>query len=131
HVWYSTCFSFQRNNQVFYQGYTLVLVQSLPAVMTLVSSSANFVGAARKQRFSSVRNFLRFFRLLSKASGKGMLGSLALAMYWGASVAPDLILTWAAGSVSLVEDTSSYAHFLLDCLAVTAFIMHRRSSSFS
>src|SRR5213078_34013 len=99
--------------------------------MTLASSPANFVGAARKQRFSSVRNFLRFFRLPSKASGKGMLGSLALAIYWSASVALDSILTWAAEGVSLVEDASSNAHFLLDCLAVTALIMHRRSSTFS
>src|SRR3989440_6645721 len=93
HVWYSTCFSFQCNNQVFHQEYTLVPVQSFPAVMTLASSPANFVGAAQKQRSSSVRNFLRFFGLLSKASGKGMLGSLAFAMYWGASVVPDSILT--------------------------------------
>src|SRR5947208_15277984 len=102
-VQYPTCFSFQCNNQVFHQEYTLVPVQSLPAVMTLVSSPANFVGAAQKQRSSSVRNFLRFFRLPSKASGKGMLGFLALATYLGASVALDLILTWVAGGVSLVE----------------------------
>src|SRR2546430_1207354 len=99
--------------------------------MTLASSPANFVGAARKQRSSSVRNFLRFFRLLSKASGKGILGSLALAMYWSVSVAPESILTWAARGVSLVEDASSYAHFLLDCLAVTALIMCRKLLTFS
>src|SRR5436305_7101523 len=123
HVWYPTCFSFQCNNQVFHQRYTLVPVQSLPAVMTLVSSPGNFVGAAQKQRSSSVRNFLRFFRLPSKVSGKGILGSLALTMYWGVSVIPDSILTQAAGGVLLVEDTSSYVRFLLNCLAVMALIM--------
>src|SRR5437763_17100104 len=88
HVWYPTCFFYQHNNQVFHQGYTLVPVQSLPAVMTLASSPANFVGAAQKQRSSSVRNFLRFFRLPSKVSGKEMLGSLTLAMYWSTSITP-------------------------------------------
>ena len=110
HDWNPTSFCFHRVSQVFHHGYTFLSEHSLPAVMTLASSPAYFDGATRKQRSSSKRNFFRCFGLPSKASGNGMLGSLALAMYQIIS-APASTRTRAAGGVSETE-ASSWERFL-------------------
>src|SRR5437764_14620383 len=81
HIWNPTLFCFHHVSQVFHHGYTFLSEHSLPAVMTLASFPAYFDGATLKQRSSSKRNFFRCFRLLSKVSDNGMLGSLALVMY--------------------------------------------------
>src|SRR5436305_491038 len=81
HIWNPTSFCFHHANQVFQHRYTFLSEHSLPPRDDLASSPAYFDGATLNQRSSSERNFLRCFGLPSKASGKGMLGSLALVMY--------------------------------------------------